>query len=233
MSRRPWYSKAEACGIISRVSGNKLTEIGEQFPQQKPRKQRNFKGFWLRFMRFNRERRRRKRRGSEAGKCSLMPRDFGITTIWLCANTRDASNYDCWSVGVCDDIEEVDEAKSKLENRIEIKARETVDSSRFRVVTQSTISSVPIIVPGRKHPSTAVRTTDFNKTFLSMRFIPPAIKKSKCLTLRAKIRVCPVTPWVTFYTRLLTFSISRWCIVLISGFFSGMLFVTPGMLTKL
>lgn len=48
---------------------------------------------------------------------------------------------------------------------------ETVNISRFLVIIHNNISSVPIMVPGRKHPSTAVRTTDFKNNFLSTRFI--------------------------------------------------------------
>lgn len=96
---------------------------------------------------------------------SVPGKDPQRITLWLHA--------DYWA---CPDGVDVfwaieDDAKSKFEKRIEMSASDTVESSRFRAITHNNISSVPIMVPGRKHPSTAVRTTDFNNTFLSNFFI--------------------------------------------------------------
>lgn len=117
-------------------------------------------------------------------------RENGVITERLHAEWH----YCSCSERVCEAGAPEVEAKSKFEKKMEISASETVESSRLRALIQRNISSVPIMVPGRKHPSTAVRTTDLKNIFLSTRFITLAIMKSECLTLAVKIRVWPVTP---------------------------------------
>lgn len=210
----------------SRLSGIKAKVFGELIPHQNRQN-------WAILLVFTSFHRKYEVRRTDAffgrGKKEINY-EAGWITWWLYAWWGD---HPSCSEGAVDLCATEDDAKSKFEKKIEIKASDNVDSSRFLVASHNNINSVPIIVPGRKHPSTAVRTTDFKMTFLSTLFITLAIMKSKCLTVRIIFRVLPVTPWATFYTPVLTFSISRWLNEWIIRFLTGMWFVTDRTLTNL